>query len=73
MPPKTHDLVKLSSSANIILTNDQIDYLDLVNEFNLEARYPEEKFSFYKKCNKEYCEDNLSKIKELYLWLKSQL
>jgi HEPN domain-containing protein len=73
VPPKTHDLVRLSKKTNLVLTEEQIDILERVNSFNMEARYPEEKFSFYKQCTKEYTELNFNQIKELFQWLKSNL
>jgi HEPN domain-containing protein len=52
LPPKTHDLIKISKTINLGFTEEQMEFLDLVNEFNIEARYPEEKFNFYKKMHK---------------------
>ncbi len=71
MPPKTHELIKLAVASNIKLEEEQLEFLDLVNEFNIEARYSEIKFNFYKKCTREFAETNISKIMELYKWLKS--
>jgi len=62
----THDLVRLYKLANIELSQDQIDLLYQVNEFNIRARYPDEKFRFHKQCTKEYTENYLTKIKNLY-------
>jgi HEPN domain-containing protein len=71
--PRTHDLVKLAKSIGINFNEEQIAFLDEANEFNIEARYPEDKFLFYKKCNKEYTKLTIVKIKETYLWLRSQI
>jgi len=70
-PPKIHDLVKLAVASNLKLEKEHIKYLLLANSFNIEARYPEEKLEFYKSCTKEYCLENIQKIKEMFLWLKS--
>lgn len=43
--------------------------LEIVKDFNLEARYPDEKFSFHKKCTREFTETYLNKIKEIKEWL----
>ena len=48
IPPKTHNLLKLVDSADIELSKEQIIFLDEVNDFNLEVRYPEYKREFYK-------------------------
>jgi len=47
--------------------------LDRINDFNMEARYPDEKLSFYKTCSEEFTKENLDIIKEMYNWLKSQI
>jgi hypothetical protein len=41
--------------------------LEIITDFNMEARYPDEKFSFYKKCT--FTEINLKKIEEIRKWL----
>ena len=46
---------------------------DEVNDFNLEIRYPEYRNEFYKLCNKEYADGYLTRIKETFQWLKSQI
>lgn len=38
---KIHNLVRLSEKAALKLSEDQIDLLAEVNEFNIEGRYPE--------------------------------
>ena len=53
-PPRTHDLLRLSEKLEIKMTEQQKDLLDLITTFNINARYPDYKQSFYKKCNSEY-------------------
>jgi HEPN domain-containing protein len=72
-PPKTHDLVKLSKSTKLSLSKEQEEYLNYVTGFNIEARYTDYKAKFYKLCTKEFTGENLTKIKELFEWLKSRL
>lgn len=38
---KIHNLVRLSQKAGLILSEEQIDLLAEVSEFNIEGRYPE--------------------------------
>lgn len=73
IPPKVHNLVLLSELANFKINDETKFFLDRVNDFNLEVRYPEYKNEFYKLCTKEFAEENLTKIKETYNWIKSQL
>ena len=72
LPPKIHNLVRLSELSNVVLNEEQKLFLDKINDFNLEVRYPEYKNEFYKTCTKEYAEGYLTKIREYYQWLKFQ-
>ena len=68
-PPRTHDLLRLAERAGLEITEEQEDVLDLITTFNINARYPDYKQSFYKKCNYEFTTANIEKIKELRTWL----
>ena len=72
-PPKTHNLVKLVVKTSLVLTNEQKIFLDEVNDFNVEIRYPGYKQQFYKQCTKEFAEQYFTRIKEHYRWIKSRL
>ncbi len=72
-PPKSHNLVKLAESTKLTLTEDQLTFLADVNDFNIETRYPDAKFSFYQTCTKEFTEGQFLMIKEMYKWLLSQM
>ncbi len=65
-PPKTHNLVKLAQDSQTILTEAQSLLLLEINDFNLEARYPDYKFEFYKKCTKAFTETYIQKISEIH-------
>jgi HEPN domain-containing protein len=73
LPPKTHNLVKLAENTNIVLSADQKFFLDEVNDFNLEVRYPEYRREFYKKCTNDFAEPYFVRIKEMFQWIKSHL
>jgi HEPN domain-containing protein len=62
IPPRIHDLVKLANLSKLELSHEQVLYYNKVNDFNIEARYPDEKFSFYKISTKEFAEENFYKI-----------
>lgn len=70
-PPKTHDLLRLADKALIETSKEQKDLLDLLTTFNISARYPDYKHSFYKKCTHKFTIENIKKIKELRTWLLS--
>jgi HEPN domain-containing protein len=73
LPPKTHDLVKLAQATKLILEEEKIQFLDKVNSFQIEARYPDYKSQFFKICTHKFAEEYYNKIKELHQWLKSQI
>ena len=73
IPPKIHNLVRLAELSRIELNDDQKFFLDKVNDFNIQTRYPDYKLEFYMICDAEYAEENMSKIKEFYTWFNSLL
>lgn len=73
IPPKTHNLLKLAAESNLSLTKEQEKFLDRVNDFNLEVRYPEYRREFYKLCTKEFAQQYFTQIKEFSKWLASQI
>ena len=68
--PFIHDLLQLQKLTGISLSEDEIDLLDKVNDFNIRTRYPERKLEFYKLCTKEFSGPYMDKINVLYkkLW-----
>lgn len=46
MPPSIHKLDVLVTHTRLKLSEDKIKFLKEVNEFNLEARYPDKKLFF---------------------------
>ena len=73
LPPKTHNLIKLAENTNLFLTEEQKIFLDQVNDFNLEVRYPQFKNEFYKKCTQPFTEGYFLQIKSTAKWLRSQI
>lgn len=72
-PPLTHRLVYLAEKCELALSEDQMELLEAVTDFNLEARYPDEKFSFQKKCTKVFTTQYLNQIEEMKQWLQKML
>ena len=72
-PPWIHNLVRLAENTRLPFSEEQLTFLANVNDFNIEARYPDYKLSFYKVCTQEFTEEQFSKITEFYQWLLSQM
>ncbi|MBI4215762.1 MAG: HEPN domain-containing protein [Parcubacteria group bacterium] len=64
--PYIHNLPLLAKKGELNLTEDEIKFLAKVNEFNIQTRYPDEKFMFYKLCDKAYTDQYYPKIISLY-------
>lgn len=72
-PPYTHRLVHLAEKVSLKLTDEQLEHIETITDFNMEARYPDEKFSFKKRCTKNFTEGYLAKIKEMKEWLSQKI
>ncbi len=70
-PPYKHSLSLLAEKASIEISGEQESFLEEVTDFNIEARYPDIKMSFIKRCTKEYTEDYFNRIKDFFTWLKT--
>lgn len=72
-PPKTHNLLILANESGIQLNEEDSEFFDEVNTFNLSTRYPDEQLKFYQLCTKEFSLERFDRIKEKYRWLKEKL
>jgi len=72
-PPLTNRLVYLAEKSELDLNDQQMELLEIVTDFNLESRYPDEKFSFYKRCTKEFTVNYLNRIEEMKKWLLQKI
>jgi HEPN domain-containing protein len=70
--PPIHNLLRLGKLAGIAVPEDKIEALIEISAFNIEARYPDFKRAFRKKCNAEYAGKQITVIKEIYQWLQKQ-
>jgi AbiV family abortive infection protein len=68
-PPLLHDLVRLAEKTGIKLSAKQKIELAEISVFNIEARYDDYKFSFYKKANKKFTLKYINKTKKILKWL----
>jgi HEPN domain-containing protein len=68
----THDLLRLSSKTGLQLTEQQIDWMDEISTYNLNARYDNYKQDFQNMCTKEFTLERIERIKTLRRWLIQQ-
>ncbi|MEI8103281.1 MAG: HEPN domain-containing protein [Candidatus Moraniibacteriota bacterium] len=68
--PFIHDLPRLAQLAVIVLSNEQNDELEEISTFNIEGRYDDYKFAFYKKATKHFAEKHFKLAYNLRLWIR---
>ena len=71
--PPVHNLQRLAKLAKVNLDEDRKKDLLRITSFNIEARYPDIKRSFRKKCTKEFTQDQMENIREIFKWLKKMM
>lgn len=71
--PRTHHLPRLAEIAGLNLDKADVTLLREANDFNIDARYPEQKLEFYKRCTKEYASMYIESIDLLYKKLCQKL
>ena len=65
-PKPTHNLLVLLEDSGVQLSLEEREFLTEANKFNIKARYPDYKLSFYKICNLAYTRQRLEKIKLIF-------
>lgn len=71
--PYSHSLSLLAEKSDVKIPKKILKSLARFMEFHFEARYPNERNKFYKKCTKEFAGKKVREIKEVFAWLKGKL
>lgn len=72
-PPRVHNLLRLAGSTELNFSQEDLLFLDKMNDFQMEGRYPDYQFTIYQLCTLDFTEGILKEVKNLYLWLSNQL
>ena len=70
VPPRMHNLVRLAEIANIKLDSERVEFLREFGIYQLEGRYPD---SEQVSVDSDIVRDEISRAKEMLIWLKRQL
>lgn len=70
--PKIHNLILLSQKANLEVPAEIREKIQIINTFNISARYDDYKRSFDEKCTDQYTTQQVKNIEEVRKWLKKQ-
>lgn len=72
-PPRTHNLRQLAVQASLIFSPDQLVFLEKMNTFQIEGRYPDYKFTIYQRFDQQETKLILDEAEIFYQWLHSKL
>ena len=74
-PPYTHNHKRLADGCGLYsqLTGEQKDFLNTITNYNIEARYPEDKEELFRSLPAEFCRQMIDETKQLTQWIKDRL
>ena len=74
-PPYTHNHMRLADGCGLYdkMSDEQKDFLDLVTNYNIEARYPEDKEALARTLTPQVCRQLIDDTKQLMTWIIEQL
>ena len=74
-PLKIHSLSRLAEKTGVdrLMAEPQLDFIDILEPLNIEARYPSYKDRLMKSLTAESCKELLRRTDELRLWIKNKL
>lgn len=74
-PPYTHHHMRLAEGCGLyeLMNEEQKDFLDIVTNYNIEARYPEDKEALSQTLTPQVCRQLIDETKKLMTWIKEQL
>ncbi len=65
VPPKIHNLITLTKQTKLDLSHEQLVFMTLMNDFQIQGRYPDYKFQVKKLLTKSYVDKIIPKYEEL--------
>lgn len=73
IPPKTHNLISLIKQTKIKLPSEQLYFLTVLNDFQIQGRYPDYKQKVHSLLTAEYVEELIKKYHEVRKCLLEKL
>lgn len=73
IPPRTHNLIYLLERTNLELIEDDSDFLQMMNIYQIEGRYPSYMTYLHQNVAQEETADILSQAKQLFICLQERL
>ena len=74
-PPYTHNHKRLADGCGLYeqLSEEQKDFIETIANYNIEARYPEDKEALSRTLTKQACRYLIDETKMLQQWIKEKL
>ena len=72
-PLRTHDLLRLAATAQLVLNDDQSQFLRRMTNYYIGTRYPEEVNRLATGITNQLAKDNFNRTKEMVKWLDNLL
>lgn len=74
-PPYTHSHKRLADGCGLYeqMSSGQQDFLNTITNYNIEARYPEDKEELSRSLTDEFCRQMIDETKQLQQWIKEKL
>ena len=69
LPPRTHNLIDLAQRAQVVLSQEQQDFLGKINTTSVVVRYPDDLSAMVSQYPEAIARDYLERTKELLLWV----
>jgi HEPN domain-containing protein len=73
VPPKTHNLIYLSSAVDLEIPENHLRLLESLNDLSIVTRYPEDIDHLIKSFKRQRVEEYLKRTKEFLKWLKRDM
>jgi len=74
-PPYTHSHQRLATGCGLydLMNDDQRDFLDAITNYNIEARYPEDKEELARTLTPQTCRHIIDETKQMQQWIEEHL
>ena len=74
-PLKIHSLSRLAEKSGLdqAMSEEQLDFIDMLEPLNIEARYPSYKERLMKSLTEDCCRAIIQQTDELRIWIKKKL
>jgi len=72
-PVRTHNLIKLAECTTLAFSEDDLVFLERLNDFQLEGRYPDYQLKIYQTCTKKFTEPILERVQAIRTLLIGKL